>query len=126
MSQSLPKIADSEWRVMKVLWKQSPLSAQQIIDTLEGETDWAPKTVKTLLNRLVGKCALGFHQEGRSYLYFPRISEEACQRLETRSFIDRVFDGALLPMVAAFCEDGKLTPEELKELREILEQNKGD
>ncbi len=125
MDQSLPKIADSEWRIMKVLWKNSPLSAQQIIDALEGETDWSPKTVKTLLNRLVGKEALGYRLNGKSYLYFPKINERECQRLETRSFIDRVFDGALLPMVAAFLKDGTLSPKEMNELRQILEQ-KGD
>ena len=126
MTQPLPKIADSEWRIMKILWKDSPKSAQEIIDALEGEVDWTPKTIKTLLNRLVTKGALGYEIDGRSYLYSPRISEAACKREETHSFINRVFDGAFKPMLASFLVDGKLTPEEIEELRKILDQGKGD
>ncbi len=126
MTRSLPRIADSEWRIMKVFWKQSPKSAQEIIDALAGEMDWSSRTIKTLLNRLVKKGALGYEKSGRSYLYFPRINEEECKREETRTFMNRVFDGALTPMLASFIEDGNFTPEELDELRKILEQGKGD
>jgi BlaI family transcriptional regulator, penicillinase repressor len=125
MSPLLPKIADSEWRIMKVLWKKAPQSAQDIIETLADEVNWSSKTIKTLLNRLVNKGALVYEKEGRSYLYSPRIGEAACKREETRTFINRVFDGAFKPMLAAFLEDGKLTPEEIDELRKILEQDKG-
>src|SRR4030042_3845371 len=113
MTRSLPRIADSEWRIMKVFWKQSPKSAQEIIDALAGEMDWSSRTIKTLLNRLVKKGALGYEKSGRSYLYFPRINEEECKREETRTFMNRVFDGALTPMLASFIEDGNFTPEEL-------------
>ena len=125
MTQLLPKIADSEWRIMKVLWKQSPKSAQEIIDALKDEVDWNPRTIKTLLNRLVNKGALDFEKDGRRYLYYPHVGENECKRQETHSFVNRVFDGALKPMLAAFLEDGKLTPEELNELRKILNTEKG-
>lgn len=126
MTQMLPKIADSEWRIMKLLWKKSPQTAGEIIEQLEGHVDWTPKTIKTLLNRLVGKGALGFKKNGRSYLYSPLISESKLKQEETRSFVNRVYDGALKPLLAAFIEDGKLTPEEIKELREILNSEEGD
>jgi len=122
---SLPKIADSEWRIMKVLWKESPKSAQEIIDTLQGDINWTSKTIKTLLNRLVNKGALGYDKDGRSYLYYPLVEESACKKRETQSFVNRVFDGALKPMLAAFLEDGKLTSEEIKELKRFLE-NEGE
>lgn len=121
MTQSLPKIADSEWRIMKLLWKKSPQTAAEIIDKLKSDVDWTPKTIKTLLNRLTRKGALDFEKDGRTYLYFPKISEVECKREETHTFVNRVFDGALKPMLAAFLEDGKLTSEELDELRKILD-----
>jgi len=126
MTKSLPRIADSEWRIMKLFWKRSPKSAQDVIDELAGEVDWTGKTIKTLLGRLVKKGALGYEKQGRSYLYFSRINEGECKREETRSFVNRVFDGALKPMLASFVEDGNLTPEELDELRRILDKGKGD
>ena len=111
---------------MKVLWEQSPLSAQQIIDALEGQVDWNPRTIKTLLNRLIRKGALGFNRTGRFYLYYPCVDEKDLKRQETRSFVNRVFDGALKPMLAAFLEDGKLTSEELNALRKVLNNQKED
>ena len=49
---------------MKVCWNRSPRSAQEIIDSLAPPASRHPKTVKTLLNRLVKKGALGFKRTG--------------------------------------------------------------
>jgi len=120
----LPKIADSEWRIMKLLWQQAPQTANQIIDRLKVEVDWNPRTIKTLLNRLVNKGALNYKTKGRSYLYFPAVKENECKHEAVRSFINRVFDGALKPMLAAFLESKRLSKENLDELREILNKER--
>ena len=125
MKSSLPKIANSEWFVMKLLWEKAPQTASEIINKLKSSVDWAPKTVKTLLNRLVKKDVLGFKEEGRSYLYFPKISEKSYKHHATHNFVNRVFDGALKPLITTFLEDGKLTKEEIEELKKVLD-NEGD
>jgi BlaI family penicillinase repressor len=117
----LPKIADSEWRIMKLLWQKAPQTANQIIDRLKNKVDWNPRTIKTLLNRLVNKGALNFESKGRSYLYFPVVKESECKHEAARSFINRVFDGALKPMLTAFLESEKLSKKDLDELRQILD-----
>ena len=96
-----------------------------LIDKLESTVDWAPKTIKTLLNRLIKKDALGYKKEGRSYLYFPKIGEKDYKHYATYNFVNRVFDGALKPLIATFLEKGKLTKEEIEELKKVLD-NKGD
>lgn len=118
--KKVPRISESEWQVMKVLWDRSPLSASEVVDALAG-TQWKPKTIKTLLNRLVQKKAVGFEQEGRAYRYYPLVAEQACVRAESRSFLRRVYGGALMPMLAAFLEEEQLTSEEIKELKKILD-----
>lgn len=70
----LPKISEAEWDVMKVLWQFSPQTAAGIIENLGRNKRWKPKTVKTLISRLVAKKALGFHTENRSYRYYPLVS----------------------------------------------------
>lgn len=120
-----PKIADSEWLIMKVLWKRSPKTANEIITSLADAVQWNPKTVKTLLNRLVNKKVLGFTKEGRTYHYFPLVSEKKCANAERQSFISKVYSGALQPMLAAFLEDGKLSDNEIDELKKILEKKEG-
>ena len=117
-----PRISETEWDVMKICWSQPHASAQEIIDTLAAQDDWHPKTVKTLLNRLVKKRARGFKKEGRAYLYHPLVIEKECVAAESRSFLDRVFGGSLSPMLAHFVEHRKLSPTEIAELKTLLKQ----
>jgi BlaI family penicillinase repressor len=118
----VPQVSEAEWLVMKVLWGRSPLTANEVADALVDRTDWKPKTVKTLLSRLVRKKALGFEQAGKAYRYQPLVSEEACARVRRRTLLQRVYDGAITPMLAAFIEDEDLTAEEIAELRRLLDR----
>ena len=120
--KSIPRISDAEWTVMKILWNRSPLPASDIIEVLEQSERWAPKTVKTLINRLVKKGALGFSQEGRAYLYRPLVTEAACTTAASEAFLSRVFGGSLRPMLAHFVEEKRLSAEEVKELKKLLEE----
>lgn len=122
--KNLPGISEAEWQVMRVLWASAPQTGNQVVEALADSTAWSPKTIKTLLNRLVKKKALGFEKQGRSYSYYPLVREEDCARAETRSFLKRVYGGALQPMLASFLEDERLSPEEIDELKRILDEKK--
>ena len=123
--KNTPRITEAEWEIMKVCWSGSPRSAQEIIDALATPSSRHPKTVKTLLNRLVKKGALGFKKDGRAYLYTPLVAEKECVAAESNSFLDRVFGGSLKPMLAHFVENGELSPAEIAELKSLLrERNK--
>ena len=119
-----PAISDAEWDVMQVLWESPSLTANEVVERVLARRDWNPRTVKTLLNRLLGKGALGFEADGKRYRYFWKVSREECVRSESRSFLDRVFGGALGPMLAHFVNEAPLTVEELKALRRIIEKRK--
>jgi len=106
---------------MKVVWGLAPCSSGQIIENLsERDPSWHPKTVKAFLSRLVRKKALGFKKEGRAYLYRPLVEEKDCVDAASESFLDRVFGGSLQPMLAHFVERKKLSDEEIRELRQLL------
>jgi BlaI family transcriptional regulator, penicillinase repressor len=119
----IPRISEAEWEVMNIVWARTPRSAAEIIESLQKNfPDWHPATVKTLINRLVKKKALGFRKEGRAYLYEPLVTREDCVSAVSESFLDRVFGGALKPMLAHFVESRKLSPREIGELRKLLEK----
>jgi BlaI family penicillinase repressor len=121
MSQT-PRISEAEWKIMKICWATSPVSAQEIIKLAGVQDEWHPKTVKTMLNRLVKKGALGFKKEGRAYLYEPLVAERDCVTAESKSFLERVFGGSLQPLLAHFVENQKLSPQEINELKTLLKQ----
>lgn len=117
----LPRISETEWEIMQVLWTQAPCSAGQVIETLSRrDPTWHPKTIKAFLNRLVRKKAVGFRKEGRAYLYRPLVEETECVDLASDSFLERVFGGSLKPMLAHFVERKKLSDDEIRELRRLL------
>jgi BlaI family penicillinase repressor len=118
-----PSISDAEWEVMEILWgSASPLVANDVVERLAKKNRWSPRTVKSLLNRLVKKRALGFETEGKRYLYFPSVSRDDCVRSRSKSFVASVFGGAVGPMLAHFVSEAPLTPEEIRELKEMLEK----
>ena len=117
----VPRISEAEWRVMKILWAKSPRTANEVVDELSAAIRWSDKTIKTLINRLMKKGALGFKRQGRMYLYHPRVAEVDCARAEGRSFLKRVYGGALTPMLAAFLEEHRLSRSEIEELKRILD-----
>ena len=120
--KKLPAISDAEWEVILVLWETAPVTANDVVDRVAARNQWNPRTVKTLLNRLVGKGAVGFEAEGKRYRYSPKVTREECVRSKSRSFLARVFGGAVGPMLAHFVNETPLTSEEVKELRAILER----
>ncbi len=124
--KTLPKISESEWLVMRVLWSKGSLTANEVVRELAGKTKWKPKTIKTLITRLMKKGAVKFEKEGRKYRYYPAVSEAECVRMERRSFVRRVYGGTTRPMLAAFLEDAKLSAEDISELKKILEQKGGE
>jgi len=123
-AKAAPQISDAEWTVMKVVWKLAPITAKQVVAALENQTAWKPKTIQTLLSRLVQKGALDYEKRGREYVFEPMVDAEHCVREASRSFLRRVFDGELAPLLACMLEDGKLSDEEVAELRRILEEKR--
>jgi BlaI family transcriptional regulator, penicillinase repressor len=120
----LPAISDAELVVMKVVWSRPPVTANQVVGALENQTDWKPRTIQTLLSRLVQKGALAFERKGREYWFRPLIAAEDFVHAASRSFLHRLFDGEIAPFLACFLEREKLTPRELEELRRILDGKK--
>jgi len=120
--KKLPQISDAEWQVMKIFWENEPLTANEVIEKFDGATSWKPKTIKTLLGRLVKKKAITFNKDGRAYVYYPLIAENDCVKAESQSFLERVFSGSLNVMFANFLEGKNLSIAEIEELKRILDQ----
>lgn len=121
--KELPKISDAEWQVMKVLWEKSPLKAIDIINKLSEVANWQPKTIKTLIRRLIQKKAVDFFEDGKYYLYFPIVKEDECIKLENTSFLNKVYSGSFSLMVSTFLKEKNLSQSEIEELKNILDQN---
>ena len=124
--KKLPRISEAEQQVMKVLWEENPITANRIVELLSKRTDWKPKTIKTLINRLLKKNAIDYEKSGREYNYRPLIEETAYMKEESHSFLRRVFGGSIKPMLAAMVENEDLSPEDIEDLKRILDQKEAE
>jgi BlaI family transcriptional regulator, penicillinase repressor len=121
---AVPQISEAEWDVMKVVWDHGPLTSGQIVRHLQRERDWQPRTIKTLLGRLVRKGAVSAKEQEKKFLYTAKVTREAVVRRETRSFLRRVFDGSVTPALVHFLEHAELSEREIKELKAVLNREK--
>ncbi|SNT55356.1 BlaI family transcriptional regulator, penicillinase repressor [Bacillus sp. OK838] len=120
MEKNIPSISESEWEIMNVLWDKAPQTANDIIVSLQESSDWKPKTIRTLLDRLVQKDVVGVDKNLRIYTFYPLYTQEECQRAETESFINRIYGGALKSMLVQFIQEEALSDDDINELRFIL------
>lgn len=68
---SIPQISEAEYEVMKVIWNYAPISTNDVIDKLSSTTSWSPKTIQTMLLRLVKKKVLTYEKNSRVFVYTP-------------------------------------------------------
>lgn len=117
-----PSISDAEWEVMNVIWDRNPVTASEVVDALSEQSGRSPRTVKTMLNRLLKKGILTHEVEGKRYLYRPLVSREACVERASESFLSRVFHGDEAPMIARLVRDADLSESDIERLRRALEE----
>ena len=121
--KSLPQISEAEFEVMKIVWQHAPISTNEITDRLVKTTSWSPKTIQTLIKRLVNKGALTYEKQSRVFGYTPLVGEAEYIGQESSSFLKRFYNGNIASMVSAFLDSDKLTEKEIDSLRSLLSEN---
>ena len=117
--ESLP-ISEAESAVMEVLWRRSPLAAEDVVSALDKSQDWQEATIKTLLNRLLKKKAIRAEKDGRRYLYSPLLARADWVQSQSEGLLDRLFGGRVAPLVAHFSERRKLSRKDIAELKRLI------
>ena len=118
--KTLPQISEAEYEVMKIVWKYAPVSTNEITEKLLQTTSWSPKTIQTLIKRLVKKGALTYEKQSRMFVYTPAVKEKEYVGQESNSFLKRYYDGDITAMVSAYIENDRLSETEIDTLRFLL------
>ena len=120
--RKLPQISEAEFEVMKVVWKYAPINTNEITEKLTQTTNWSPKTIQTMIKRLVSKKALTYEKQSRVFVYTPLVKEDEYIRRESNTFLNRFYDGNIISMLASYIEDDKLSEAEIDTLRSLLSE----
>lgn len=122
MSGKARSISEAESVLMQVLWQRGEATAEELHQAVGEQTDWQTGTVKALLNRLLKKGAVSAEREGRRFRYRPVLEKSDYVAEQSRSLVDRLFDGRVAPLVAHFSERKGLTADDLDELRQLIRE----
>ena len=115
-------ISGAEHSVIEVLWVNGSMTAEQVAKDLSKSNEWSFATVKTLLSRLLKKKAITAVPEGRRFIYKAQLSREDYLSVESKRFVERLFDGRVAPLVSYFSEAHCLSKEDVDELRDLLDK----
>lgn len=120
MSKPAVELTEAEWSIIKAVWENEPCTAPTIQEKLLKATGWTYSTVRTLMDRMVGKGVLKAAKEGKLTIYNSAVTREQAQRGELFYALKHAFNGALTPMVQCLLDTREISQKELDELKKII------
>lgn len=114
-------LSDGEWKLMKVLWQQSPRTLGALVAALAPTTGWSKATVFMMLKRLIAKGAVSLDESGKYQQYSAAVTYAEVEPEETASFLTKVYGGSVGLMVSNLVGRGALSEQEIRELKAILD-----
>ena len=118
-------LTNSEWYVLDCLWQTGSMTAMELVAALKERVGWAKSTTLTTLRRMEEKGLVKAEAVGRARHYTPAVERRGAAARETRSFLDKVYQGSVGLMVSAMAQDKALSRDEIDELYEILRKAEG-
>ena len=112
------RFTDREIDVMQVLWDRGPSIVAEVRAALKDSLAYT--TVLTVLRTLEGKGYVGRDEEGKGHRYFANVPRQAAQGSALRHLTQKLFNGSAELLFARLVSDQKLSPEQLKRMRELL------
>lgn len=124
----IPQVSDSELELMKIIWSEGgrALYARIMERLAEGGRTWQKNTVITLLSRLVEKGLLETRKLGRRNEYAAVVSEADYQAAQTRTLLNKLYEGSAKGLVSALIQTDMLSAEDYEELRQFWEKGRRD
>jgi predicted transcriptional regulator len=116
-------VTDAERDVLRALWDAGRAPIRTLVDRLYpggGTSEYA--TVQKLLERLEDKGHVTRKLEGRQNVFTARVRREDLVARRLRDTADELCDGSLTPLLTHLVSSARLSPEELAELRRLVDQ----
>ncbi|MBF7016041.1 BlaI/MecI/CopY family transcriptional regulator [Staphylococcus durrellii] len=114
------EITAAEWDVMNVIWDKKSASANEIVFEIQQYKEISEKTIRTLITRLYKKEILTRHKSNRIYYYSSNVKEDNIKLKTAKNFLNKLYGGDMKNLVLNFAQHEELSAEEIKELRDIL------
>jgi len=120
----MKKLTQVEEDIMNRIWEIGPCTVSMLIEKLD-----PPKpphsTISSVFRILEKKGFLSHKAYGRTYEYHPIITKEAYSGTNIKDIVKNYFQGSAQNLVSFLVKDKSISPEELKELIDKLDDYDG-
>ena len=120
--KNLPKLSDREWELMNVCWKKKQLTVQDVIEGSPEDEKRHYQTVKAQLDVLLNKGYLTREKFGPLWLYSPVYSQKEVRINDVVNYVENFAGNYIFPTFVNFIENKKISREELKKLKEMIDK----
>ena len=117
------KPTDAELGILRVLWTRGPSTVRDVAEAMGREGAYT--TILKLMQIMTDKGLVKRDDSARSHVYKATSSEDQTQRQLVTDLLDKVFEGSAAKLVLRALADGKVSPEELAEIRKLLDTHRG-
>lgn len=120
----LPRPTDAELAILRILWERGASTVRQVHDALSRERPAAYTTALKMLQIMTEKGLVRRDDTDRTHIYESRLTQEQTQRQLVRDLVDRAFGGSASKLVLQALSGRRATPEELGEIRKLIENSR--
>ncbi len=120
---NIPTLSPSETEILRLVWQLDKATVQEVCDKLPNKRKIAYATVQTLLRRLEKKGYIKHRIRGKAHVFFPAVKQEAVIKRSVKDFLERLFGGNPVPLMQYLAQHGKINPEDIEKLKELVEQS---
>ena len=111
------RMGAAEFRFAELIWASEPLKSGELVALCQQELNWKKSTTYTVLKKL---CQRGlFVNEGG--VVRSLISREDHFAMQSEQFVADTFAGSLPAFLAAFTRRKALSPDEIAQIRQMIE-----
>ena len=118
---NIPTLSPSETEILRLVWQLDKATVQEVCDKLPNKRKIAYATVQTLLRRLEKKGYIKHRIRGKAHVFFPAVKQEAVIKRSVKDFLERLFGGNPVPLMQYLAQHGKINPEDIEKLKELVD-----
>jgi predicted transcriptional regulator len=119
----MEELTKSEERIMQVLWKLKKAFVKDIIEHMSDNPKPPYNTISSVVRILEKKGYVGYTAYGKTYEYFPLISKSQYRSSTVKKLLASYFDNSAASLLSFMVKEEKLTEEEMKKLKKIINKN---
>ena len=122
-TRKLPAMSPAETEILRLVWQLKQASVQEVCRRLPARRKIAYATVQTLLRRLERKGYLKHEVKGKAHVFHPTVERSQVIGRSVTDFLDRLFGGDPIPLMHYLAKHGKVTAEDIEELKRLVESD---